>query len=69
MQTKKSQPKGGQIMSETRFTDFLAFSFDPGVGISLSASETNVLLYFLSMTSKSTKYHSSFLSFLTFYFT
>ena len=33
-------------MPETRFTEFPALSVDPRVGISRSASETDVLLYF-----------------------
>ena len=41
MQTEKSQPEGKRIMPETRFTKFPALSFDPRVGISQSASETN----------------------------
>ena len=54
-------------MPEMRFTAFLALSVDPRVIISRSASETNVRLFFLPMTSKSIKYHSSFLLLLTFY--
>ena len=42
MQTKKSQPEGKRIMSEKRFTEFLALSVDPRVGISRTASETDV---------------------------
>ena len=42
MQTEKSQPEGQRIMPETRFTEFLALSVDPRVGISLSVSETAV---------------------------
>ena len=42
MQTEKSQPKGKQIMLETRFTEFLALSVDLSVGIFWSASESNV---------------------------
>ena len=38
---EKSQPKGKRIMPETRFTEFPAFSVDPRVGISRSASETD----------------------------
>ena len=41
IQTEKSQPEGNQIMLETRFTKFPAFSVDPRVGISRSAWETN----------------------------
>ena len=41
VQTKKSQPEGEQIMPETSFTEFPAFSVDPRVGISLSALETD----------------------------
>ena len=39
MQTEKSQPEGERIMPERRFTEFLALSVDPRVGISLTASE------------------------------
>ena len=42
MQTDKSQPKGKRIMPETRFTEFPALFVDLMVGISLSASDTNV---------------------------
>ena len=42
MQTEKSQPEGKRIMPETRFTEFPALSVDPRVGISRSASETDV---------------------------
>ena len=48
MQTEKSQPEGKQIIPETRFTDFLAFSVDRMVGISRSASETKCLIIFLT---------------------
>ena len=67
MQTEKSQPEGERIMPETRFTEFPALSVDPRVGISWSASATDVSLFFLPMTLKITNYHSTFLSFLTFY--
>ena len=50
MQTEKSQPEGKRIMPETRFTEFLALSVDPRVGISRPASETDVL--FLPMALK-----------------
>ena len=39
MQTEIPQPEGKRIMPETRFTEFLAISVDPRVGISWSASE------------------------------
>ena len=39
MQAEKSQPEGK--MPETRFTEFLALSVDPRVGISWSASKTD----------------------------
>ena len=52
MQTEKSQPEGKRIMPETRFTEFPALSVDPRVGISRSASETDVGLFFLPMTLK-----------------
>ena len=42
MQIEKSQPERKRIMPETRFTSFPALSVDPRVGISLSASETDV---------------------------
>ena len=42
MQTEKSQPEGKRLMPETRFTEFPALSVDSRVGISHSASETNV---------------------------
>ena len=42
MQTEKSQPESKGIMPETRFTEFPALSVDPRVGISCSASETNL---------------------------
>ena len=67
MQTEKSQPKGERIMPQMRFTKFLALSIDPRVGISQSASETDVLFFSLSMTLEIIIYHLSFLSFFTFY--
>ena len=42
MQTEKSQLEGKRMMPDTRFTEFLALSVDPRVGISPSALETNV---------------------------
>ena len=44
MGTEKSQPESKQIMLEKRFTEFLALSIDPRIGISWSASETDVWL-------------------------
>ena len=41
-QTEKNQPEGKRIMPETRVPEFPALSVDPRVGISRSASETNV---------------------------
>ena len=41
MQTEKYQPEGKRRMPETRFTELSAFSVDPRVGISRSASETD----------------------------
>ena len=41
-QVEKSQPEGKRNMSETRFSKFPALSVDPRVGISRSASETDV---------------------------
>ena len=52
MQTEKSQAEVKRIMLETRFTEFPALSVDPRVGISRSASETDVRLFFLPMTLK-----------------
>ena len=63
MQIKKSQHEGKQIMPETRFTEVQALSTDQRVGISQSASETDVCLFFLKIII----YHSQFLLFLTFY--
>ena len=40
-QTEKYQPEGKRIMPKMRFTEFPVFSFDPRVGISRSASETD----------------------------
>ena len=42
MQTEKFQPEGKRIMPETRFTELLAVSVDPRIGISRSGSETDV---------------------------
>ena len=42
MQTEKSQPEGKLIMPQTRVTEFPVLSVDPRVGISRSASETDV---------------------------
>ena len=42
MQTKKSQREGKRLMLETRFTEFPASSVGPRVGISRSASETDI---------------------------
>ena len=67
MQIEKSQPEGKRIKPETRFTSFPALSVDPRVGICRSASESDVRLFFLPMTLKNIIYHSSFLSFLTFF--
>ena len=47
LQTKKSQPEGKWIMLERRFTKVPALYIDPRVGISWSASGTNV--YFASL--------------------
>ena len=48
MQTEKSQTEGKRIMPQTRFTEFPALSVDPKVGISRSASETDVGFIFLT---------------------
>ena len=45
-EAEKSEPKGKRIMPETSFTEFPALSVDPRVGISRSASETDVWLFF-----------------------
>ena len=45
------------MMPETRFTKFQPLSVDLRVGISVSASETDFLLFFLPMTLKIIKYH------------
>ena len=42
MQIEKSQSEGERIMPETRFTEYPAISGDPRVGMSRSASETNI---------------------------
>ena len=47
MQTEKSKPEGNWIMPETRFIEFPAFSVNPRVGISRSASEIDDWLFFL----------------------
>ena len=41
-QTEKSQLEGERIMPERGFSSFPAISVDPRVGISRSASETDV---------------------------
>ena len=64
MQTENSQPEGKRIFPETRFTEFSALSVDTGVGISRTASETYVLLFFLPMTLKGIIHNSSFFLFL-----
>ena len=66
MQTEKSQLEGKRIMQEMRFTKFPALSVDLRVGISRTASEIHVSLFFLLMTSEIIIYHSSFISFLIF---
>ena len=52
MQTEKSQPKGEWIMPEIRFTVFPALSIELRAGISWSASEIDVWLFFLLLTLK-----------------
>ena len=42
MQTEKFKPEGKRIMPVTRFAKFPALSVDPRVGISRSASKTDV---------------------------
>ena len=53
-------------MPVTRFTDFPALSVDTRAGISWSALETDVRLFFLPMTLKIVIHYPSFLFFLTF---
>ena len=48
MQTEKSQPEGKQILPEKRFIKLLASSVGLRVGISRSASKTDVWLFFLT---------------------
>ena len=61
-QTEKSQPENKRILPETRFTEFPALSVDPRAGISRSASENDVWLFFLTYDIKIIKSHSSFYS-------
>ena len=42
MQTEKSEPECKRIMPETRFTEFLALTVDPRIGMSQSALETSM---------------------------
>ena len=63
MQTEKSQPMSEWIMSKTKFTEYRALSVDPRVGISWSASKTNVRLFFLPMTLKIIIHYSSLIYF------
>ena len=42
MQKEKSQPEGKWMILKMRFTEFVALSIDPRIGISLSASETDI---------------------------
>ena len=65
MQTEKSQREGKWIMPETRYTEFLALPVDPRAWISLSASETNVCLFFLTYDIKN--YKLSFVMSFIFY--
>ena len=46
MHSEKSKPEDERIVPETRFTEFLALSVDPRVGISRSAYETDDYLLF-----------------------
>ena len=48
IQTETFQPEGKRIMPEMTFTEFPALSVDPRVGISRSASETDVWMIFLT---------------------
>ena len=57
MQTDKSHPEDERIMQEMRFTEFLAFSVDPRLGTSRSASETDDWLFFLPIIGS---FHKSF---------
>ena len=52
MQTEKSLPEDKWILPEVRFTEFPALSIDLRVGISLSASEMDDLLFFLPIIGK-----------------
>ena len=67
MQTEKSQTEGKRILPETRFIELSEFYVDPMVGIFRSASESNVLSFFLIMTIKILNDHSLILLYLTFY--
>ena len=42
MQTETSKPESKRMMPDTTFTEFPTLSVDPSVGISRSASETDV---------------------------
>ena len=52
MQTEKSQPKGKQIMPETRLFLFPALSIDSRAGISRSTLENDNRLFSLPITGK-----------------
>ena len=47
MQTEYFLPEGKRIMLETSFTEFPTLFVDPRVGISRSASETDVWLFLI----------------------
>ena len=68
MQTEKSQPEGERIMSETRFTEFLALSVYPRAGVSVCIRD-GCLIIFLTYGIKKFQNHSLFLLFMTVYVT
>ena len=56
MQIEKSQPEDKRMMPETRFTDFLALSVNPRVGISWSASESDVISFMFDLLRRITTF-------------
>ena len=67
MQTEKSLPKGKRIMPKTRFTEFSALSVDPRMGISLSASTIDDLLFVLPILKKIVVFHLNISSFCLYF--
>ena len=59
MQTEKSLPEGKRKMPKTRFTEFPALSIDQRVGISWSASETDLIIF---LTYDIKNYYLSFIN-------